>query len=86
MSPFLRAAFFEALGLWALFSVWKNLKTGVIDNNRGWVIARRDNPGGFYLYTAVNALFVGFAVAVVLNALGLIGDPFAWVTQTFSFR
>lgn len=86
MSPLLRAAVFEALGLWALFNVWKNLTTGVIDNKRGWVINRSDNPGGFYLYTLCNALFVGFAIAVLLNLFGLIGDPFAWVTQTFSFR
>ncbi len=85
MSPLLRAAFFEALGLWALFNVWKNLRTGIIDNKRGWVIDRRDNPGGFYLYTLANVLFVCFAFAVLLNALGLIGDPFVWVKQTFAF-
>lgn len=85
MPPFLRAAIFEALGLWALFNLWKNLKTGIVDNKRGWVIDRRDNPGGFYLTTLVNVLFAGFAIAVLLNALGLIGDPFLWLKQAFWF-
>jgi len=85
MSPLLRAAFFEALGLWSLFNVWKNLRTGIIDNKRGWTIDRRDNPGGFDLTTLANMLFVIFAIAVLLNALGLIGDPFVWIKQAFAF-
>ena len=84
MSPLLRASFFFALGLWALFNVWKNVRIGVIDNKRGWVIERRDNPGGFYLYTLANLAFVAYAIAVVLWALGLIDDPYVWIKQTFS--
>jgi len=29
--------------------------------------------------------FVSFAIAVVLNAFGMIGDPFIWMQQTFPF-
>jgi len=85
MSPLLRAAFFEVIGIWSAFQIWKNLRTGIIDNKRGWTIDRRDNPGGFYLYTLANVLFVIFAIAVLLNALGLIGDPFVWIKQTLWF-
>lgn len=85
MNPLLRASIFFAIGLWSAFNAFKNLRTGVIDNKRGWVIERHDNPGGFYLYTIANVLFACFAGAVMLNALGLIGDPFAWVNHTFGF-
>ncbi len=85
MSPLLRAAFFEAIGIWSAFHIWKNLRTGIIDSKRGRTIDRRENPGGFYLTTLANVLFVCFAIAVLLNALELIGDPFVWIKQTFSF-
>lgn len=79
MYPFFRAIFFELLGIWSAYSIWKNLKTGVIDTGRGWIIDRRDNPAGFWAYIAFGAFFVAFAIAVVLNQIGLTGDPFAWV-------
>ena len=45
----------------------------------------RDNPGGFYLTVACKAGCICFAIAVLLNALGLISDPFAWMARTFPF-
>ena len=84
MSPLLRAAFFEVLGLWSLWSIVNDLRTGSMTNG-GMTIDLSDNPGGFYLTIACKAAFVSFAFAVLLNALGLIGDPFVWFTQTFPF-
>jgi hypothetical protein len=82
MYPFLRAIFFELLGMWSAYYLWKNLKTGIIDTGRGWTIDRRENPAGFWAYTLFGAFFVVFAIAVLLNAIGLTGDPFAWINRT----
>ena len=84
MSPLLRAAFFEILGLWSLWSIVNNLRTGIATNGK-MTIDIRENAGGFYLTIACKAAFVGFAIAVLLNALGLIDDPFAWFARTFPF-
>jgi hypothetical protein len=84
MSPLLRAAFFEILGLWSLWSILSDLRTGIATNGR-MPIDIRDNAGGFYLTIACKAAFVCFAISVLLNALGLIGDPFAWLARTFPF-
>lgn len=84
MSPLLRAALFEILGLWSLWSIVNNLRTGIATNGK-MTIDIRDNAGGFYLTIACKAAFAGFAMAVLLNALGLIGDPFAWFARTFPF-
>jgi hypothetical protein len=84
MSPQLRVAFFEILGLWSLWSIVNNLRAGIATNG-SMTINIRENPGGFYLTIACKAAFAGFAIAVLLNALGLIDDPFAWFTRTFPF-
>jgi hypothetical protein len=84
MSPILRAAFFEIVGVLSFFSIVKDLTAGNTTNRR-MTIDARENPGGFYLVMLCKAGFVCFAVAVILNALGLIGDPFVWVQQTFPF-
>jgi hypothetical protein len=78
MYPFFRAIFFEILGIWSAYQIWKNFQTGTA-SGRGWTLERRDNPAGFWAYTLFNVLFVAFAAAVLLNAIGLVGDPFAWV-------
>jgi hypothetical protein len=31
------------------------------------------------------AAFICFAIAVILHAYGVIGDPFVWFAQTFPF-
>ncbi|MBR2118314.1 MAG: hypothetical protein V4458_11440 [Pseudomonadota bacterium] len=46
-------------------------------------ISRADNPGGFWLTIMIKAAFVVFAVAVLLHALGLTGDPIVWLRETF---
>lgn len=53
--------------------------------NRGMTIDAEENPGGFYLVQFCKAGFVSFAAAVLLNALGLIGYPFAWFARNFPF-
>ena len=78
MSPTLRAIFFEGLGFAALWSIIQNLSTGIW-RNRGFTIDVRENPGRFYLIMFWQAGFVGFAIAIILHALGLIGDPFVWM-------
>ena len=40
-------------------------------------IKRSENAGGFWLLVAVKSAFVIFAFALLLNAFGLIGDPYA---------
>ena len=84
MSPILRTLFFAALGFFSLWSLMKDLGAGST-TNRGMTINVSENPGGFYLTMFCKAAFVCFAIAVILNALGLIGDPFVWLAQTFPF-
>jgi hypothetical protein len=84
MSPFLTGAFFEIIGLWSLWSMIGDLRTGNT-TNRNMTIDVKENPGGFYLVMACKAAFVCFAVAVLLNSLGLIGDPFVWMRQNLPF-
>jgi hypothetical protein len=82
MLTLVRAAFFEVLGLWALWSITNDLRTGST-TTRGTTFIASENPGGFYLTVACKAACVCFAAAVVLNTLGLVGDPFAWFAETF---
>jgi hypothetical protein len=84
MSSTFTAIFFELMGLVSLWSLIKDISTGTT-TNRGTTIDVRDNPGGFYLIQFCKACFVCFAVAVLLNAFGLIGDPFVWMRQNLPF-
>ena len=84
MSSTLIAAFFEILGLFSFWSLVSDLRTAST-TNRGTTIDVRDNPGGFYFIQLCKAGFVCFAIAVMLNSLGLIGDPFVWMRQTLPF-
>lgn len=84
MSPFLTAAFFEILGLISLWSMIGDLRSGST-TNRGMTIDAKENPGGFCLVMLCKAGFVCFAIAVLLNALGLIGDPLVWMRQNLPF-
>ena len=81
MTSVLRAIFFEIVGLGSLWSIMHDLTSGTA-MNRGIMINVRENPGGFYLLVMCKAAFVCFATVVILNAFGLIGDPFVWVQHT----
>lgn len=61
------------------------LRTGIATSNPT-TIDVRENPGGHYLLIFVKAAFVGLAVAVLLNAFGLIGDLFVWMRQNLMPR
>jgi hypothetical protein len=41
--------------------------------------------GAFYLFVFCRAAFASFAIAVVLNAFGMIGDPFVWMHHNLPF-
>jgi hypothetical protein len=62
----------------------KRTQDGHRDQQRS-TIDVRENPGGYYLLIFIKAAFVCFAVAVLLNAFGLTGDPFIWMRQNLSF-
>jgi hypothetical protein len=84
MSLLLRAAFFEVLGLYSLFSIVTDLRTGNA-RSRGLTVSVKENPGWFYLVVLCKAAFVAFAFAVLLNLLGLIDDPFIWMSRNLTF-
>ncbi len=80
----LKAIFFAGLGFFSLWSIMNDLGSGNA-TARNMTIDARENPGGFYLTVFCKVAFVCFAVAVVLNAFGLIGDPFVWMREHFPF-
>jgi hypothetical protein len=84
MSPILITGFFVFLGLYSLWAIVNELRTGIAAN-RNSTIDVRENPGGFYLLVFIKVAFVCFAAAVVLNAFGLIGDPFVWTRRYLPF-
>ena len=84
MSPTLITGFFVFLGLYSLWAIVNELRTGIAAN-RNSAIDVRENPGGFYLLVFIKVAFVCFAAAVVLNAFGLIGDPFVWMRHYLPF-
>jgi hypothetical protein len=84
MSPVLRDAFFAAVGLFSLWSLTKDLATGNAQGRR-MIINVDENPGGFYLVVFCKVAFVCFAVAVILHALGVLGDPYVFIAQHLPF-
>jgi hypothetical protein len=53
--------------------------------SRGWTCAIDDNPVGFCLIISMKAGFVGLAIAEILYAFGLVGDPFALIKHALPF-
>jgi hypothetical protein len=84
MSPILITGFFLVLGLYSLWALVNDLRTGIA-TSRNTTVDVHENPGGFYLLVFIKAAFVCFAAAVVLNAFGLIGDPLVWMRQNLPF-
>jgi hypothetical protein len=84
MSPSITTGFFLVLGLYSVWALMNDLKTGTAQN-RGGTVDVRDNPSGFYLLVVIKVFFICFSTAVVLNAFGLIGDPFAWMRYYFPY-
>jgi len=84
MSPILRTLFFAALGFFSLWSLMKDLGSGVAASKNS-TVSVKDAPGAFYLIVFCKTVFVSFAIAVILNAFGLIGDPFVWAHTYLPF-
>jgi hypothetical protein len=84
MYSMIYAGLVEALGAFALWSIFTDFKAGST-TNRGMTIELKENPGGFYFVQVWKAAVVCFAAATLLHGLGLIGDPVTWIHQTFPF-
>jgi hypothetical protein len=84
MSPTLITGFFLVVGLYSLWAVVNDLRTGIATGRRS-TIDVRENPGGFYLLVFIKAMWICLTTAVVLHAFGLIGDPFVWMRLYFPF-
>jgi hypothetical protein len=74
MSPILRTLFFTAVGFFSHWSLMKELGGGVAASKNA-MVSVKDAPGAFYLIVFCKTAFVSFAIAVILNAFGAIGDP-----------
>jgi hypothetical protein len=84
MSSTLIALFFAAIGFYSLRSLMSDLGSGNA-RSRNSSFNVRESPGAFYLIVFCKAAFVSFAIAIVLNAFGLIGDPFVWMHRNLPF-
>ncbi|MCA0045455.1 hypothetical protein LB577_00570 [Mesorhizobium sp. B283B1A] len=76
------ATVFGLLALAAVWGIYRSLSSGVANDG----IYRFDvdkNPLGFALVIASRTLIIAFAVAVILHALGLIGDPVSMLRSLF---
>jgi hypothetical protein len=84
MPPAFIATVFGILGLAAIWGIGKNITTGTA-TSRGWTCTIDDNPVGFCLIVATKGAMVGFAIAEILYAFGLSGDPIARIKQALAF-
>lgn len=75
----------EIAGLIALWTVVNDLRTGKAATTKTWTVDFAHNPVGFCLLVAFKIAFVAFAAAMLLHALGLIGDPVAALKQALPF-
>jgi hypothetical protein len=84
MSPIVTAAVFGLLDLAAIYGIRKNIISGSA-TSRGWTCSVDDNPVGFCLIVAMKGALVGCAIAEILHAFGLAGDPVAQIQQALPF-
>lgn len=75
----------EIAGLIALWSVVNDLRTRKAATSKAWTVDFAHNRIGFCLLVAFKIAFVAFAGAMLLHALGLIGDPVAALKQALPF-
>jgi hypothetical protein len=78
MSDTTITGFFLVMGLCAITGLVSAWRTGISLDNPCKVDVRA-LPALFYVRIAIQIVFIAFCCAVVLHALGLIGDPFAWM-------
>jgi hypothetical protein len=79
------AGFFMCLGIYIAVSLVGDLRTGIIVDSRWGDVDVRELPGLFYLRIFIKVFVIGLAIAVLLHALGLIGDPFVWMRAYLPF-
>lgn len=84
MPPAFNAAIFGILGLIAAWAIRNNIRSGTASSH-GWTCTIDDNPFGFCLIVSMKAVFAGFAIAEILHAFGLVGDPFAYIKHAMPF-
>jgi hypothetical protein len=84
MPPAFIATVFGVLGLCAIWGIRQNITSGTV-SSRGWTCTIDDNPVGFCLIISMKAGFVGLAIAEILYAFGLVGDPFALIKHALPF-
>jgi hypothetical protein len=80
MPPAFIATVFGFLGLCAIWGIRQNITSGIA-SSRGWTCTIDDNPTGFCLIVSMRAAFVVFAIAEILYAFGLVGDPLAQIRR-----
>lgn len=74
MSPAFMAALFGLLAAIAAWSIMRDLAAGVArDELYSFAVSR--NPIGFLAVIGGKAFVVGFGIAMILYACGLVGDP-----------
>lgn len=84
MPPAFIATVFGILSLAAIWDIRKNILSGTA-SSRGWTCTIDDNPVGFCLIVAMKGAIVGLAVAEILYAFGLVGDPIAHIKHALPF-
>jgi hypothetical protein len=76
MPPTAIAFVFGIFGLLAIWGIQRDISSGSA-TSRGWTCTVDDNPIGFCLIVSVKVFVVGLAIAEILHACGLAGDPIA---------
>jgi hypothetical protein len=74
MPPTAIAIIFGIIGLLAIWGIRQNIRSGSA-TSRGWTCTIDDNPIGFCLIVSVKVFVIGLAIAEILHAFGLAGDP-----------
>jgi hypothetical protein len=75
----------EIAGLIALWSIANDLRSRKAATSKAWTVDFAHNRIGFCLLVAFKIAFIAFAAAMLLHALGLIGDPVAALQQALPF-
>jgi hypothetical protein len=75
----------EIAGLIALWSIANDLRSRKAATSKAWTVDFAHNRIGFCLLVAFKIAFIAFAAAMLLHALGLIGEPVAALKQALPF-
>jgi hypothetical protein len=78
------ATIFGILGLFAIWGIQNNIRTGTA-TSRGWTCTVENNRVGFCLIVSTKAAFVGFAITEMLYVFGLVRDPIVRIKHALPF-